>query len=324
MLIIDSKGRIMDYARISVTDRCNFRCVYCMPGEGVALIPHGEIMRFEDIIWLARALESLGVRHVRFTGGEPLVRRGMAEFLVSFRKEFPDMTVSLTTNASALPRFAPLLSEARLSGMNISLDTLDPIKFAGMTRTGNLEDVLKGIDSAAGLGIDDIKTNTVLIRGFNDAELPDIIRFAWEKRMTPRVIEFMPMRGEIWGSEKFIGSDEIMELISAAGDWTAVENETKSAHGPAKYFMDLSSGRRVGVIEAVSNHFCSECNRIRITASGNMRACLFNNAEIPLLDMIRLRDRDRVCAAILEGINGKPEKWRDSADGAANMSGIGG
>jgi cyclic pyranopterin phosphate synthase len=295
-----------------------------MPGEGVTLIPHGEIMRFEDIIWLVRALESLGVKHVRFTGGEPLVRRGMAEFLVSFRKEFSDMIVSLTTNASMLRRFAPFLREARLSGMNISLDTLDSVKFASMTRTGNLADVLDGIDSAAGLGIDDIKTNTVLIRDFNDAELPDIIRFAWEKRMTPRIIEFMPMRGEIWQAGKFVGSDEIMEFIRAIGDWVPVKNETKNSHGPAKYFTDSSSGRRVGVIEAVSNHFCSECNRLRITASGNMRTCLFNNAEIPLLGMIRGREWDGVREAILEGVSMKPEKWRDAADGAANMSGIGG
>jgi cyclic pyranopterin phosphate synthase len=295
-----------------------------MPDDGVALIPHGEIMRFEDIIWLARVLESLGVRHVRFTGGEPLVRRGMAEFLVLFRKEFPDMTVSLTTNASALLQFAPILLEARLSGMNISLDTLDPVKFAIMTRTGNLQDVLKGIDLAAGLGIDDIKTNTVLIRGFNDTELPDIIHFAWEKRMTPRIIEFMPVCGEIWHGEKFVGSDEIMEFISAVGDWIPVQNETKGAHGPAKYFTDLSSGQRVGVIEAVSNHFCSDCNRLRITASGNMRSCLFNNAEIPLLGMVRRRDWDEVHGAILDGISMKPEKWRDAVDGAANMSGIGG
>jgi cyclic pyranopterin phosphate synthase len=295
-----------------------------MPDEGVDLIPHGDIMRFEDIICLAGILASCGVKHVRFTGGEPLVRRGMADFLVSFRKEFPDMAVSLTTNASELPRFAPLLREARLSGMNISLDTLDPAKFVRMTRTGNLTNVMSGIDSAAELGIDDIKTNTVLIRGFNDTELPDIIRFAWEKRMTPRIIEFMPMRGEIWHGDKFVGSNEIMELISAAGDWVPVRNEIKGAHGPAKYFTDLSSGRRVGVIEAVSNHFCSECNRLRITASGNMRSCLFNNAEIPLLGMIRGREEDKVRETILNGINMKPEKWRDAADGAANMSGIGG
>jgi cyclic pyranopterin phosphate synthase len=295
-----------------------------MPDEGVTLIPHAEIMRFEDIVWLVRILESLGVRHVRFTGGEPLVRRGMAEFLVSFRKEFRDMTVSITTNASALARYAPLLREARLSGMNISLDTLDHVKFARMTRTGNLNDVLEGIDSAAGLGIEDIKTNTVLIRGFNETELRDIIRFAWNRRMTPRIIEFMPMHGEIWRDDKFVGSNEIMEYIREAGEWIPVENTAKNAHGPAKYFTDSSSGRTVGIIEAVSNHFCSECNRLRITASGCMRPCLFSNAEIPLMNMIRGRDRDKARAAILDGINMKPEKWRDAADGAANMRGIGG
>jgi cyclic pyranopterin phosphate synthase len=324
MSVVDSKGRIIDYARISVTDRCNFRCVYCMPDEGVTLLPHTEIMRFEDIIWLVHLLVSCGIKHVRFTGGEPLVRRGAAEFLVLFRKEFPDLTVSLTTNASLLPQFASLLSEARLSGMNISLDTLNPAKFEKMTRTGNLSDVLDGIDIAETIGIDNVKTNTVLMRDFNDTELPDIIHFAWKKKMTPRIIEFMPMRGEIWGLDKFMGSDEIMTLISVFGDWIPAAKETKGPHGPAKYFTNLSSGGTVGIIEAVSNHFCSECNRLRITASGNMRSCLFDNTEIPLLGMIRNRDKDEVRKAILEGINTKPEKWRDAADGAANMSGIGG
>jgi cyclic pyranopterin phosphate synthase len=248
----------------------------------------------------------------------------MAEFLAAIRKEFSDIDVSITTNASMISRYADLLREARLTGMNISLDTLDPAKFERVTRTGNLTDVFRGIEAASGLGIGSVKTNTVLMRGFNDTELPDIMRFAWKKGMIPRIIEFMPVRDEIWRPDEFAGSDEIMTILRSIGDWVPAENIKKSAHGPAKYFTDTSSRKIVGVIGAVSKHFCSECNRLRITASGNMRSCLFNNAEIPLLEMIQERDEEKVRKTVLEGINTKPEKWRDAADGAANMSGIGG
>ncbi|MDR1965612.1 MAG: GTP 3',8-cyclase MoaA [Synergistaceae bacterium] len=324
MSIIDPRGRLIDYARISLTDRCNYRCVYCMPEEGVARLSHGGIMRYEEIIWLARVLVSLGVRHIRFTGGEPLVRKGMPEFLLSFRKEFPDIRLSLTTNASLLGEAAPVIARARLSGINVSLDTVDPVKFSAVTRTGDIRDVFGGIEAAASSGISPIKTNTVLMRGFNDAELPEILNFAWSLGLIPRIIEFMPLNESLWARDSFIGSDEIKSILNSLGDWKPEKTDSQYPRGPAKYFADRATGRRVGIIEAVSNHFCESCNRLRITASGKFRACLFNNREIPLLGMVRARDRDALTRAITEGIGLKPAKWTQASDGDGNMSGIGG
>ena len=325
MGIRDSRGRDINYARISVTDRCNYRCVYCMPEEGVKPRAHAEIMRFEDIAWLSRILVSLGIRHIRFTGGEPLVRRGMADFLVSFREEFPGLDISLTTNASLLSNFAAVIARARLSGINVSLDTLDGAKFASMTRLGNISDVMSGLASAVESGIPNIKTNTVVMRGFNEHELPDIVKFSWNMGLLPRMIEFMPLCGDLWGREKFVPSGEIFELLKPIGDWkTEARGQRKTARGPAKYYTDAGTGLKVGVIEAISNHFCSECNRLRITAAGNMRACLFNSEETKLLPMIRERNETAVREAILTGIGLKPKKWNDAADGGGHMSDIGG
>ena len=328
MGIIDSRGRNIDYARISVTDRCNFRCRYCMPAGGVMSCSHSVVLRYEEIMWLSHILVSLGVRRVRFTGGEPFARLGMAEFLVAFRREFPDLAVSVTTNASLISKSIGKIKEARLYGLNISLDTLDPKRFIEITRTGDLSDVFEGVDAALSIGVPNIKTNTVLIRGFNDDELPHILNYAWSKGILPRIIEFMPLEDKLWGPDKFIGSDEIFDIMKEFGDWVPfVENighPPQYAAGPAKYYTDASNGRVFGIIGAVSNHFCAECNRLRITATGKMRACLFNNEEIPLIDLIRSRDEEAVRLAILWGINLKPENWRECADGFGRMSGIGG
>ena len=328
MGIIDYKGRNIDYARISVTDRCNYRCVYCMPSGGVASCSHSSIMRYEDILWLSRVLVSLGVRRVRFTGGEPFTRLGMGEFLVTFRREFPDLAVSVTTNASLISKHIPEIKSARIFGFNISLDTLDPKKFSEVTRTGVLSEVLDGVDAAISAGVPNIKTNTVLMRGFNDDELPHILNFAWSKGILPRIIEFMPLEDELWSRDKFIGSAEIFDIMKDFGDWAPLAaggvHPRHNAAGPAKYYTDASSGRVFGIIGAVSNHFCAECNRLRITATGKMRACLFNNEEIPLADLIRSRDEEATGRAILSGINLKPENWRECVDGFGRMSGIGG
>jgi cyclic pyranopterin phosphate synthase len=296
-----------------------------MPEEGVKTRSHADIMRYEDIVWLSHILVSLGVRHIRFTGGEPLVRRGMADFLVSFGEEFPELDISVTTNASLLSRFAGTIARARLSGINVSLDTLDSGKFASITRLGDISDVMSGIACALESGIPNIKTNTVVMRGFNEQELPDIVKFSWNMGLLPRMIEFMPLCGDFWGSEKFVPSDEIFELLKPVGDWRLEDRgQRKTARGPAKYYTDARTGLKVGIIEAISNHFCSECNRLRITAAGNMRACLFNGTETPLLPAIRGMDEALLREAILTGIRLKPKKRNDAADGICHMSDIGG
>lgn len=327
MAIKDKKGRSIDYARISLTDRCNYRCVYCMPEEGVSLLRHEEIMRYEEISFLSRVLRELGVKKIRFTGGEPLLRKGIVPFLIDFRKKFSDMALSITTNASLLAGCARGLSQVGLSGMNISLDTLNREKFRNITRVGNIEDVMYGIDSAIEAGITNIKTNTVLVRGFNDGELFEILEYAWEKGIVPRLIEFMPLGDDVWEKRKFIGAPEILELLRSRGDWQpllSVGDVSQPPVGPARYYVDSSTGKRVGLIEAVSHHFCSSCNRLRITSSGGLLPCLFAHEEIPLLSLIRCRDGEGLKKAILRGIDFKPDCWEKIRDGKARMSGIGG
>lgn len=325
----DSQGRLIDYARISVTDRCNYRCVYCMPEDGVSIIRHTDVMRYEEILFLCEILEEIGVRKIRFTGGEPLVRKGLLPFLLEFRKAFPNLAIALTTNASLLSRYAQELAEVRLSGLNISLDTVDPEKFRKITRLGEIKGVFEGIDAAIGAGIPNIKTNTVLIRGFNDDELMDILRYTWSKDVTPRLIEFMPLGDDVWNQEKFISATEILAILSRQGEWLPeqpreTEGETGFPRGPAKYYRELKGGRLVGVIEAVSNHFCSTCNRLRITAEGKMKPCLFARDGTELLPLLRAKDRESLKKAIAEGINLKPTNWEDMRDGKLRMSSIGG
>jgi cyclic pyranopterin phosphate synthase len=268
------------------------------------------------------------VSKVRFTGGEPLVRRGVIPFLREFRKTFPGIAVSLTTNASLLEPHADDLSEIGLSGVNISLDTMDPDKFKTITRVWDILGVRRGMSSARRAGIKNIKTNTVLIRGFNDLELPDILGCAWENDFTPRVIEFMPVSPDLWREELYISAGEIMERLGGVGGgaWREINGSVLNGavpSGPARYYMN-ADGRVVGVIEAVSNHFCSSCNRLRVTASGGLRTCLFSRSETDLGAMLRERDAPGLRAAVLESVRTKPD-WREGELGdSGRMSGIGG
>lgn len=326
--IKDGFGRHIDYARISVTDRCNYRCLYCMPETGVPAISHESIMRYEEIMFLCEVLWELGIKKVRFTGGEPLVRKGLVPFLLDLRKKIPPLSISLTSNASLLSDYSKDLARVGLSGMNISLDTLDPGKFRTITRIGDIEAVFSGIQAAQNAGIGNIKTNTVLIRGFNEQELPYIVEYAWNRNILPRFIEFMPLADDVWNEKKFIPASEILEMLQAYGVWRMVAAKESSGMGvpagPACYYENMRTGRTVGVIAAVSNHFCDCCNRLRITATGNMRACLFSSHETALLAFLRNRDKEKVKEAILKGIYMKPENWERIKDGNIQMSDIGG
>lgn len=319
-------GRTIDYARISVTDRCNYRCTYCMPEEGVESLPHEEIMRYEDITFLCRVLLDLGVRKVRFTGGEPLVRKGMLPFLRGFREDFPETSLSITTNASLLKNPAELAA-VNLSSINVSLDTMDPEKFREITRVGDLSEVLAGIAAARDAGVPVIKTNTVLIRGFNDGEFPRILSYAWDNGLIPRLIEFMPLSGDLWGGGKFIGAGDILSFLEErCGPWMPFEGKKSddfSPAGPAKYYVN-SQNNVVGVIDAVSNHFCATCNRLRVSASGGLRACLFGSVVAKLSDALRKRDAPALSEAIRAGMEQKPKHWDFSHSGTSRMSGIGG
>jgi len=321
--LIDSYGRNLNYVRISVTDRCNYRCKYCMPPEGVEFLEHSEIMRYEEIIFLCRVLWDLGVRKVRFTGGEPLVRKGLVSFLKDLNKEFPDMKTALTTNGSLLQQYAEQLAEVNLHSLNISLDTLDPVKFAEVTRLGDLNDVISGVRAAVKAGIRNIKLNTVLIRGFNDGEIGNLMAFSKEMGVMLRLIEFMPLEDDVWNEEAFISGEEILKMLPEGDSWKAEKLDSVEA-GPARYYRNEKTGDSIGIITAVSNHFCKYCNRLRISATGKLRTCLFTPDEIPMRQLILNSDSTGLKELILESIKNKPRCWNDVRDGHQNMSGIGG
>lgn len=320
----DSYGRRLNYLRISVTDRCNYRCLYCMPSEGVECISHADILRYEDIKFLCRVFRGLGVEKFRFTGGEPLVRRGIVPFLKELREEMPDAKIALTTNASLLANFARGLAGALIDHLNVSLDTVDAQKFAQVTRLGRIEDVFAGIAAAKAEGIDNIKLNAVLIRGFNDTEVPAMLAYARREGLLLRLIEFMPLQESIWKKDAFIIGRDLLKTLPDGAAWEKSEGDGGSSSGPAEYYVNRKTGDRIGIITAVSNHFCKSCNRLRISAEGKLRTCLFNPKEIPLKELIQQRRENDLREAILAAAAAKPRCWDDVKNGNMKMSGIGG
>ena len=321
--LTDDFGRDLNYVRISVTDRCNYRCRYCMPPEGVEYLEHSEIMRYEEISFLCSVLWELGVRKVRFTGGEPLVRNGLVSFLKELNREFPDMKTALTTNGSLLGEYAEGLAEANLHSLNISLDTLDPVKFAEVTRLGDMDRVIFGIRAAVGAGLRNIKLNTVLIRGFNDGEIGTLMDFAKKERVLLRLIEFMPLEDDVWSEDAFISGEEILRMLPDGDSWKAEKHDSELS-GPAKYYTNEKTGDSIGIITAVSNHFCKHCNRLRVSATGKLRTCLFAPDETPMRHLILDADREGLRKLILGSIKNKPRCWNDVRTGHQQMSGIGG
>lgn len=321
--LIDIYGRQLSYVRISVTDRCNFRCAYCMPEEGVQCMGHDEILRYEDILFLCSVLRELGVRKIRFTGGEPLVRKGLVSLLALLKADFPELKLALTTNASLLERYAAELKGIGLHSLNISLDTLDSRKFKKITRIGSLDEVIKGIRAAKRAGITNIKLNTVLIRGFNDTEIRNLLSFSKQEGLLLRLIEFMPLEDEVWSEANFISGKEIISMLPDGEAWKP-EKSGGAEEGPARYYVNEKTGDMIGIIEAVSNHFCDSCNRLRISASGGLRACLFDEKEVPLREMIKKRDRAGLTDLILTGVSQKPRCWSEVKAGRQRMSRIGG
>lgn len=323
--IIDGYGRRLNYVRISVTDRCNFRCTYCMPAEGAPHLDHSKIMRYEEIIFLCGVMHELGVGKFRFTGGEPLVRKGMVLFLKELKRKLPDVKTAITTNASLLSLYAGELAGSGIHSLNISLDTLDPVKFASITRIGKLGDVLDGIAAAKEAGIRNIKLNAVLIRGFNDTEIGALLAFSKKFALKLRLIEFMPLEDGVWDSDAFISGDEILKMLPCGDSWRQESSfDDRDGLGPARYYRNTKTGDVIGIITAVSNHFCKNCNRLRISAAGNLRTCLFSPVETPLRDMLLSGDGEGLKQAIIRAVRDKPRCWEDVRAGHQHMSGIGG
>ncbi len=300
--LTDPFQRSITYLRVSVTDRCNLRCVYCMPEEGVPFLPRREILTLEEVARVVRLAAAMGLRRVRLTGGEPLVRNGIVK-LVRWIAETPGIEdVSLTTNGMVLASYARQLAEAGLQRVNISLDTLDPERFRAVTRHGDLASVMEGIAAARDAGLSPIKLNVVVMRGVNDGEVAEIARTTLEEDWEVRFIELMPFMDEQETCIKdtslaltldgpppggFVPTGEVRKQVEEAlGSLEPAESETGA--GPARYFRLPGAKGLVGFISPLTEHqFCASCNRMRLTAEGQVRPCLLTDHEVDLKETLR-------------------------------------
>ncbi|MBU1428089.1 GTP 3',8-cyclase MoaA [bacterium] len=312
--LIDNLGREISYLRVSITDRCNYRCIYCKPEEQFEFIPHEEILRYEEIVEIIEEAVNLGVTKVRITGGEPLARKGVVDFIKKLREIKKLEDISLTTNGFFLSEYAEKLKDAGLNRVNISLDSLQEEKYKKITRGGSLEKALKGIDSALKAELLPIKINTVLIRGINDDEVEDFVRLTLGRPLNIRFIEFMPSGEELKDNyrNKFISVLEIKESLTEKYSFRPID--INSGNGPAKYYQIKGGQGTIGFITALSQHFCETCNRIRLTSEGKLRPCLFSNKEVDIKEAIRnAKTDDKIIRSkiirnnIREAINIKPE-----------------
>ncbi len=301
--LIDPFGRVVRDLRISVTDRCNFRCTYCMPEEGLVWLPRSEVLTFEEFERIARiCADRFGFDGVRLTGGEPTLRAHIADLvrrLAAIRR--PDgspLDVAMTTNGATLRKLAPSLRAAGLARLNISLDTLDRAKFEQMTRRDELEHVLDGIAAAQSAGFAPVKINTVVERGVNDDEIVALARFGRDHDVEVRFIEFMPLdAGDTWQRRTVVGQDEIVAAIAAV--WPLEPVPARGA-APADRWRYRDTGQTVGVIPTVTRPFCGDCDRIRLTADGQLRTCLFATDEFDLRAAMRSGESDDEVATRIE------------------------
>ncbi len=291
----DRYHRIINYLRISVTDRCNLRCAYCMPEEGVPSLDPTEILSYEELLRVARVAVRLGIWKIRVTGGEPLVRKGILGFLWELARLSGVRDLCLTTNGILLAEAAAQLRRAGLRRVNVSLDTLRPERFERIARRNGLDRVLAGIRAARQHGLQPVKVNVVAMRGVNDDELPDFVEFARVEGVEVRFIEFMP-GGGAWDESRVIPAAEVLERLSARFRLEPLREPGST--GPSRTYR-LPDGTRIGVISPLSDHFCGTCNRLRLTAAGRLRTCLFSNREIDLRRVLRSGVDDGVLEAVL-------------------------
>lgn len=313
--LVDRFGRRVDYVRLSVTDRCDFRCVYCM-AEDMQFLPRNEILSLEEILAAAEAFVSLGVRKIRLTGGEPLVRQNIL-WLVERIARLPGLhELVLTTNGSQLARMAVQLREAGVKRINVSLDSLQPQRFRELTRTGKLEDVLAGIAAAQRAGFERLKLNAVILRGRNDDEVLGLVDYARGNALDISFIEEMPL-GKIEEHDRagtFLSSEELRAII---GTRHALEPTEESTGGPSRYWRMPGSDTRVGFISPHSHNFCHLCNRVRLTVEGRLLLCLGNEHSADLRAVLREHpgDAPRLREAIRAAMDLKPERhWFDLAN----------
>ncbi|AFR06096.1 GTP 3',8-cyclase MoaA [Nocardiopsis alba] len=293
-MLSDSYGRVATDLRVSLTDRCNLRCTYCMPPEGLEWLPKPELLTDDELLRLIRVgVTRLGIDEVRFTGGEPLLRRGLPGIIAGTTALSPRPRTALTTNGIGLARTAPALAEAGLDRVNVSLDTLDPVVFEKLARRRRLDDVLEGLSAASEAGLTPVKVNAVLMRDVNDHEAADLLRYCVERGYELRFIEQMPLDAQHgWRRDTMITADEILRRLEADFDLRPADGETRGS-APAELFhvrgLTFPDGREatVGVIGSVTRPFCGACDRVRLTADGQIRNCLFAREESDLRTPLR-------------------------------------
>jgi GTP 3',8-cyclase len=297
--LVDRFGRVHDDLRISVTDHCNLRCVYCMPEDGLDYLPGDELLTFDEIVRVARVAHDLGVRSVRLTGGEPMVRRGLVTLVARLAAiGFDDL--SLTTNGTGLAKQAASLASAGLRRVNVSCDSLRPDRFSAIRRRGKLSTVLEAMDAAEAAGLTPLKVNVVLLRGQNDDEILDFAAFARTTGRIVRFIEFMPLDADgEWDRDRLVPGREVLERISSVWPLEAVPVAELDGPAPAERFRFGDGAGEIGIISSVTEPFCGTCNRLRLTADGALRNCLFSDDETVVRDLVRGGGTDAQLAGLL-------------------------
>ncbi len=312
-MLIDRFGRVATDLRVSLTDRCNLRCTYCMPADGLEWLPKPQLLTDDEIVRLVGvAVRRLGVTEVRFTGGEPLVRRGLVDIVARTAAMTPRPQVSLTTNGLGLAKIAGSLAESGLHRVNVSLDTIDRTTFAELTRRDRLDDVVAGLAAAAAAGLVPVKVNAVLMRGVNDAGAPDLLAWCIERGYELRFIEQMPLDSDHrWSRDGMITAEEILDRLGERFTLTADDDNPRGS-APAETWLVDGGPARVGVIASVTRPFCGDCDRVRLTADGQVRDCLFAREESDLRAALRSGASDEDLA----------NRWRSAMAGKRAGHGI--
>jgi cyclic pyranopterin phosphate synthase len=312
-------GRV-DYLRLSITDRCNLRCTYCMPPEGVPPRSHDDILSYEELVAFARVAAECGISKVRITGGEPLVRHGCADFIGMLARTGGIADIALTTNGLLLPRYADDLRRNGLRRVNVSIDSLDPERYAALTRGGRLDDALAGLDAAFDAGFEPVKLNVLLLEGIED-ELDAFVRLTLDRAVHVRFIEFMPLDRRLVVDGHMVPAPHVLELLRARHVLEPVDGPY--GHGPARYWAAPGAPGTIGFIAGVSEHFCESCNRLRLTADGRLRTCLFSGEETAVRQLIAHPDKLR--AALEKAVSDKTyDRCREAHANHRAMSQIGG
>lgn len=322
-IFTDKHGRNIEYMRVSVTDRCNLRCVYCMPPDGVKKLDCQELLNYEEMTNIIEAGAELGLKKIRFTGGEPLVRKDFVNLVEKINQIDSIEELSMTTNGVLLKEYAGQLKEAGLDRVNISLDTLDRDKFKKVTRGGDIADVFAGLETARKEELHPIKLNVVIRRGFNDEEILEFAKLSHREELEIRFIEFMPIGESSEWEQNFVSIDEIKERCKEYGK--LLETSSAKGSGPAKYYRFKGSKGSLGFISPVSEHFCDKCNRLRLTSDGKIKNCLFSREEYDL-KTFSYSEND-IKKVLKEAVNEKPYKHQinnGENGGKRNMMQIGG